>query len=462
LKEGGIASGYGRGFVYKLERGIKPNLNIISTKLEQPLKLVEKAKNIEPVVSISKIEQLGGSRIVNVEDALKLTSEFGQGTIAKSATISKVGKRAFNIQTDKTAFAIKEGADKSYLLIGGRPTNVLTKTGIKYVVKEPNMMGRLFAEEEIVQTIKKTKPLIEQKTALNYFDVLERNRITPEIKTVKEQISLVAEEKLSEASGFASSLSRKAEESLLSDIKVSQITGGAIRETSGTLLLQQEKTKPISLSSQEEIVGVAEKEFFAPVQFQPSGEKAKEKTTIKQSPTLQNRFFEPQKPVEGLKSNQLIRFETAQVQRQTSRQKISSIYPQQEIAKKIKPTPFIPRILLRRYDEFKKEKAVGEKIFEVFGKRFGRDISKGKYTDIKKAKEEFVKFAKGTLGRSGFITENGKKVGFEELGLSGEFRPSKRDPFRIVQKAEFSLGTGSERREIQSAKKKKTKKVKWF
>lgn len=96
--------------------------------------------------------------------------------------------------------------------------------------------------------------------------------------------------------------------------------------------------------------------------------------------------------------------------------------------------------------------------FEVFGKRFGRDLSLGVFPTKRKAKQKLESFLVGTLGRSGFVEKGGKKVKLDLLG--GMFRPAKKDPFRVVQKAKFSLGTSSEKSEIQYFKKKSSKRKK--
>lgn len=100
--------------------------------------------------------------------------------------------------------------------------------------------------------------------------------------------------------------------------------------------------------------------------------------------------------------------------------------------------------------------------FEAFGKRFGKDISLGTFKSKTKAESVLSNFLKGTLARSGFISKGGQKVK-SDLLRSPIFRPSKKDKFRVVQKAKYSLGSPSEVSEINYFKnrsKKKTKKSK--
>lgn len=88
--------------------------------------------------------------------------------------------------------------------------------------------------------------------------------------------------------------------------------------------------------------------------------------------------------------------------------------------------------------------------YTVFVRKRGKDIE----TIKKKTKEEAVKFLakklKKTVAASGFIESKGRRLMVEELGLiNGEFRRSKVDPFRVVQRKTKRLGTRSETSQIQ-------------
>lgn len=100
--------------------------------------------------------------------------------------------------------------------------------------------------------------------------------------------------------------------------------------------------------------------------------------------------------------------------------------------------------------------------FDVFGKRFGKDILLKKTKSKREAVKELEGFLTKTLGASGKIFEDGKALDFEDTGLDMRFKPAKRDVTRIVQKSKFRLGSFGERREIQRAKKRKGKKDNWF
>ena len=86
--------------------------------------------------------------------------------------------------------------------------------------------------------------------------------------------------------------------------------------------------------------------------------------------------------------------------------------------------------------------------------------------NVLRAGERLKKELKAGLEASGFVIskKTGRKVSFEQLApvLGMEFNPAKRDLFRTVQKREKRLGTGSEVRLIQSARKTGGKGIKWI
>lgn len=101
--------------------------------------------------------------------------------------------------------------------------------------------------------------------------------------------------------------------------------------------------------------------------------------------------------------------------------------------------------------------------FKVLGKRYGEDIEIGEFETLPKARESLKGFLKGTLGASGLITFKGKPLSFREVGLFGpEFRPAKKDMFRIVQERGFRLGTAGEIKEIKLFRKSRGKKQGWI
>lgn len=150
--------------------------------------------------------------------------------------------------------------------------------------------------------------------------------------------------------------------------------------------------------------------------------------------------------------NQLFRQGTQQRQRQPRQPRV--------------PQPRIPLI-----DKFfslpknQQDEFFGD-MFEVFGKRKGKDILLARKGTLGEAQFELKKFLVGTLGASGLVKQKGQPL---KINLGTEFRIGKRDPFRIVQKKggkEGGLGRLSsygERKEIQFFRKKsKVKGIGWF
>ena len=99
-----------------------------------------------------------------------------------------------------------------------------------------------------------------------------------------------------------------------------------------------------------------------------------------------------------------------------------------------------------------------EKPFEIFGRRYGKDISLKKVKTIQQAEDELERFLKGTLGAGGFVERGGKRI---KIDLGTGFRPSKVEPKRVIQKRRKRLSAPSERREIKSARRKGGN-IKWF
>ena len=125
---------------------------------------------------------------------------------------------------------------------------------------------------------------------------------------------------------------------------------------------------------------------------------------------------------------------------------------------KIKPPSLAKRILKKAEEQ--------PDIFEVFATKAGEDISIGKAKTQTGAEELLRGKLKGTLRAGGFLTKAGQKIKARELkGFGGgEFRLSKVDPFKVIQKKEKRLGTRGETSEIQffGGSRKSKKKPKGF
>lgn len=98
--------------------------------------------------------------------------------------------------------------------------------------------------------------------------------------------------------------------------------------------------------------------------------------------------------------------------------------------------------------------------FGVFVRKAGKDISIGTFGTLGKAKKELTETLRTTLRASGYITKDQKKIKAKELGLFGaSFRPSFKDPFRVVERKTKRLKKGSrETTEIIGFRRSKSKK----
>lgn len=155
---------------------------------------------------------------------------------------------------------------------------------------------------------------------------------------------------------------------------------------------------------------------------------------------------------EALKVDQALKQETKLGQRTTTTTTTKT--PQKT------PTPKIPfRFILRTEPSAKeKERKLMEEAFEVFGRRYGKDILLKKVRTKEEAKKVLRGFLTGTLGAGGFVESGGKKV---QIDLGIGFAPSKREAERVIQKREQRLKGFQERKEIKQTRRK-AKRIKWF
>lgn len=103
-------------------------------------------------------------------------------------------------------------------------------------------------------------------------------------------------------------------------------------------------------------------------------------------------------------------------------------------------------------------KKIGKTYF-VYVRKFGVDTLIGKRTSLESAKKLLKEQLETTLRASGFIKFGSKK---KKVDFGSAFRPSKKDPFRIVQKRGKRLSRKPEVKEIQFFKKRKGKKKNVF
>ena len=120
----------------------------------------------------------------------------------------------------------------------------------------------------------------------------------------------------------------------------------------------------------------------------------------------------------------------------------------------------IPKAQLQRLA--KKIETQDKKDFEAFFRRNKKDISLGNFVDQPSAEKALRKNLRNTLSRSGFLTKDGEKIKTSELSLFGdiEFRPSKKNNFRIVERKKFIGDSPGEISELNFWKNKAPKKRK--
>lgn len=171
-----------------------------------------------------------------------------------------------------------------------------------------------------------------------------------------------------------------------------------------------------------------------------------------------------QKQDQSLRSDQLFKQATEQATKQSSK----FMQSQKDITKEINKNPKIKIPIIMTQATKVSPKSLGglsSEGFDVLVRRYGKDITIGKNLPFGKATKTGAEYDIATLARSFKLKPTGEKTSISDINykLPGQiFRPSKREAGRIVQKAKFSLSSGTERTEIQSARGKKGRKIKLF
>ena len=213
--------------------------------------------------------------------------------------------------------------------------------------------------------------------------------------------------------------------------------------------------RPSMIDKQEPSVQIKQIE----IQRQPEiqREKIKQVSRPKQIEILKSigaqKIAQQPKQIEILKSLQ----QPKQIQQPKQLQRALQQIAQQPRPPK-QPTPLTPFVLpsttpAKRALAAIKKAVKGE--FEVFARVEGQDVSIGKATTKKQAQKLLSKRLKKTIAASGFIEEGGRLLSAKETGLiNGEFRTSRLDFGRVVQKKEARLGTAQETEQIQFFRQK--------
>jgi len=122
-----------------------------------------------------------------------------------------------------------------------------------------------------------------------------------------------------------------------------------------------------------------------------------------------------------------------------------------------------PPIITLESPKLKLSPAAASKIYDIFVRRWGKDIKISSALDIEQASIKLKKNLITTLAASGFVKERGAgKLKASTLGLGSEFRVSKYDISRLVQKRNRRLKGRSEIIEIKTTRKRKGRKLKWW
>ena len=161
---------------------------------------------------------------------------------------------------------------------------------------------------------------------------------------------------------------------------------------------------------------------------------------------------EIQKQVQLQKQRQIQRERLVQLQKQIQ---ISRLRPKLELEPKLK-IPFKFGEAIKRVTKIAKEKP---EIFEVFGRRFGKEVKLGIFKTKPEAEKKLEKYLVKTLGAAGFIAKDKKKLKAAEIELlkKKEFRPSKISEFLVIEEKAKRLRKATTGKEIQFFRKKPSK-----
>lgn len=389
-------------------------------------------KEAKPFVSISKGAERGAGYVVKDTPLWKLRGEIGQGGIVDRSTgliYRQVGENIYAYSGGKAVLRINRARGR-----------------VSYVIKEPSIKGKLINSPEKVlpSDIKILQPSGGKKTSLSKTFQQATNTFISDIQ--KGAVSQVSKEVTNVKPIISPSITKQSQTS-------SFFGTGQYERTEGfgsSVLKPNDNILNLDKVRQIDFLSIR------------SGPKTKNKEEILLKEKNKLHIFQNATPREiqgeriGQKELSLLR--TQQQLREKQRTRQTSLLKQTlgEPATKPRIPPLIPFPSSKNtISRIKKEDL--SKLYQVFVRRFGKEVKIFEGGSKKKAKEELVKSLIGTLGRSGQIFEGGKPISFEKLNLGKMFRPAKKNQKRIVQKAKYSLGSFGERREIQYFKKKNSK-----
>lgn len=484
----------GKGFRFEAESGYKlPNTKVVKLKNVNPEVTLGAGKEIGKATKIKEVGEIKYVREgqLNLGKNSKIVNEFnkkilekndaGIGSLVKGKVgdISKTKKGLrvdFGDTTDIFALASKkvEGADPFYEIVGGKPVvRIYKKGGIKYVVKNPSIKGKLYEvlpeEDSVIKfmqpsgtkktplelTFQEQQGVVVLSKALSKAKAPKISKGVKEISTGSTGLYTLYNTQSNGNIGYSSLSFRLSSwtDNLLSSIYTRGTFGRGFNKGSKFSASAEESTNVEYSPSTQSSIPLSTQSF-----------RESEKTSSPQSVELKviENLKEP--IISTPKSGENLKEKLVQtpllVQPQITQQKQKSIvYPTTNIppTTNFRNKPKVEEIIIPETESKinNKRDTVIEGEFESFGRRKGIDRSLGKFQTEKKAKEALKEFQTKGLGASGFITQRGKRI---KIDLGTGFRQSKVEPDRVVQKREFRLGTGSERSEIKQARRK----VKWL
>lgn len=450
----------------KLRKFTDVRANISPVNIESEFFGVQKGKSVPAVLR----------RTENIDDILKISKDYRAtltGSKGKSLVLS--GDRASI--NEFVATSITTG--RRTKVVGGTSLGVERGTLKFDVTRYSGRIRRLTVEEKELfkalpdpfKTIK--LPKIQKSNLKIPKNLAQGKDRTPFSKTfVRQDLNIISRKALNEVVGVTS---QSAKTTKTKNIKVSftgsrygtsavlfgrSFRGGFESYLSdndygvfGNKVFQLEKTAPareFQISGTQFKSSTSRKTFdtlsFKQIDVQTSSSRSFTGVSNRQPQRQGNRTV--LRELNIVSPREIITFKEIQAFRQPQRTPTRTSAKRTPIIK----TPKFPRVPKGTPKVYKilspKDFNVADP-FKVSVKRRGKDREIFETSDFSKATKKLSDKLRRTLGASGFITQGGKRVRFD---LGKQFRFSKKDPLRVIQKSKYRLSTKSEVKEIQGAK----------
>lgn len=323
-------------------------------------------------------------------------------------------------------------------------------------IKEPIVIGEGLG----VKTLRPSLPKVKRTPFARTFQEQVKPTVilpvpkqpTPKPISLKPVDVMKKNGKLGLLSGVSARVSPRPDSSIVSDFargfEVGGITGKITAEETRKLVGEKE----VELLKEEQLRKLAtqQKQLFKELEVEQVKSLQLPTQKLVQEPILK------QKPLQILGVKQ--RLETIQKQKPLL---VKPFLVGAKIKRPVRPTrpkptppPILSPPLSSLAQRLAKKVEKEPEAFEIFARKAGKDIKVGKAKTEQEAFKLLKEKLKGTLRASGFVKKGGKKVRPPIL-LNGEFRKSKEDPLRVVQKKTKRLGTFGETKEIQFFRKGK-------